>query len=96
VAFELRDLEDDPETGPVYVRVEGWAPEEVVGGAQQVREFFHLAFAGDSQERWDVWAEDRYVFHLYWEQLVPRPALVRGQDEWLAEFYDDLLRLVGA
>jgi 8-oxo-dGTP pyrophosphatase MutT (NUDIX family) len=96
VAFELRDLEDDPETGTVYVRVEGWLPEDAVGSAGQVREFFHIAFDGSTSRTWDVWAEGRYTFHLYWEPLMPRPALVRGQDEWLNEFYDDLLRLVGA
>jgi 8-oxo-dGTP pyrophosphatase MutT (NUDIX family) len=86
VVYQESDLEDE---SFVFARFEGWVPSEALASSQ-VRAFFHLCTEALNSDVWEI-EEGRYVFKLYWTPLSPRPRLVAGQDEWVEEFYAELL-----
>ncbi|HEY8455916.1 MAG TPA: hypothetical protein VIL34_09995 [Actinopolymorphaceae bacterium] len=80
----------------VTARFEGWVPSDCLVRRQE-RAFFHFRTVGPTPDRWFQRENDQLDFHLYWVALTPKPdVLLSGQQEWLDEFYDDLLAGVGA
>jgi 8-oxo-dGTP pyrophosphatase MutT (NUDIX family) len=77
--------------GLVFARFEGWVPESSLLYRQE-REFYHFHADRPAPERWEVIENGVHEFHLYWVPLVPKPALLIGdQQAWLDEFYEDLI-----
>lgn len=88
VVYTERDL--DSLDGIVFARLEGWIPSDAVT-TRQVRAFYHFRAPSPTPESWDNVENGRYLFHLRWEPLVPKPSVLNGpQQSWLDEFYDQL------
>jgi 8-oxo-dGTP pyrophosphatase MutT (NUDIX family) len=83
--------EFDRVPNPHYVTlsITGWVPDEVLADSTR-RHFFHLEFAGHSEERWTVFA-DNHRFVLFWAPLSALPEIIYPQSEWL-EFLPESLR----
>lgn len=89
---EIRHDEFDLNVDPPQLQfsVRGWVPSQCLS-ARQSRRFFLLAPTQETPDSWDRLVEGRYLFHLYWVPLVPRPRLMSPQDEWLDLVYEQLL-----
>lgn len=85
VVYEESD-HDDP--GFVMARLEGWAPAAAFTRSQ-LRRFYHFMPEVETPGSWTV-HDEGHRWDLYWTPLSPRPRLLRGQDEWLAEFWNEL------
>jgi 8-oxo-dGTP pyrophosphatase MutT (NUDIX family) len=88
IRHEEFDLNADPPALQFSVR--GWVPSRYIS-VQQSRRFFLLTATQETPASWDQLTEGRYLFHLYWVPLVPRPQLMPPQDEWLDLVYEQLL-----
>ncbi len=87
VCYEEYDLNEEPPA--LAVQLCGYVRTSLL--AERVERFyFHLATPAETAESWDVSTDNR-VFRLYWTLLVPRPALIAPQQEWLDAVYWDLL-----
>lgn len=77
-------LEHDRFPDPQYIsmQITGWLPESALGERLR-RHFFHLAYAGESPARWEIYT-DRHFFAPFWAPLDDLPQIVSPQDEWLA------------
>jgi 8-oxo-dGTP pyrophosphatase MutT (NUDIX family) len=88
--LEWEDLEHDP----LMLASEqwGWVPAGSVCG-RRVRSFYHFAPTAPTPDAWSQHMPDgdNGDFELYWVPLVPRPRLVRPQDQWLEAWYRQLL-----
>jgi 8-oxo-dGTP pyrophosphatase MutT (NUDIX family) len=87
VTYEEFDRVPDPRY--VTLSITGWVPDEVLADSTR-RHFFHLEFAGHSEERWTVFA-DNHRFVLFWAPLSALPEIIYPQSEWL-EFLPEPLR----
>lgn len=87
--LEWEDLEQDPWV--LASEQWGWVSNSSLCG-RRVRHFYHFAPMGATPDTWSQQAPDgdNGDFALYWVPLVPRPGLVRPQDEWLNAWYDRL------
>lgn len=89
VVYAERDL-DAGDDGLVYARFDGWVPDDALAYRQE-RAFYHFRAGADTPERWQQLENDKFVFHLYWVPLDPKPDVLIGpQQEWLDSYYDDL------
>lgn len=79
VAYEEFDRVPDPQY--VTMCITGWVSDEVLAGVQR-RHFFLLAFDGQTDECWTVFA-DNHTFTPFWAPLTGLPEIVHSQDEWL-------------
>jgi 8-oxo-dGTP pyrophosphatase MutT (NUDIX family) len=79
VTYEEFDRVPDPQY--VTLCITGWVPDEALADTQR-RQFFLLAFDGQTDERWTVSVDD-YTFSLFWAPLTDLPEIVHPQDEWL-------------
>ncbi|HLZ59462.1 MAG TPA: NUDIX domain-containing protein [Ktedonosporobacter sp.] len=89
VAEESWDVDAEPAV--LLKSATGWIPSYLLA-THLVRHFYHAELLEEAPDRWEQDnVEGRYLFRLYWVPLSPRPRLVVGQDEWLVDFYDQLL-----
>jgi len=88
IVHEEYDLNVSPPKTQFSVR--GWVPAHYLT-ARQTRRFFLLTPTQETPETWELLAEGRYLFRLYWVPLVPKPQLMAPQNEWLNIVYDQLL-----
>jgi ADP-ribose pyrophosphatase YjhB (NUDIX family) len=65
-----------------YEPAKGWILASQITN-QLTRYRYHLTLLEPAPDRWEIFAEGRYTFCLYWLPLVPRPRLVSSQDSWL-------------
>jgi 8-oxo-dGTP pyrophosphatase MutT (NUDIX family) len=79
VTYEEPDRVPDPQY--VTMCITGWVPDGALADTQR-RHFFLLAFDGQADERWTVFA-DSHTFTLFWAPLTDLPEIVHPQDEWL-------------
>jgi ADP-ribose pyrophosphatase YjhB (NUDIX family) len=96
VVYEERDLDDEnPDDALVVARFEGWVPVDALRYRQE-RGFYHFRAREESPDEWQQVENDMFVLHLSWVPLTPKPTvLLPGQQDWLEEFYADLLKGVG-
>jgi hypothetical protein len=88
VVYAERDL--DTPNGLEYARFEGWVPSDALATKQE-RAFYHVRATQPTPDEWQQLENGIFEFHLRWEPLHPKPAvLVGGQQEWLDTYYDAL------
>ncbi len=92
--LEWEDLEQEPWV--LASEQWGWVPVESVC-TRRVRDFYHFTPTAATPDAWSQQTPDgdNGDFELYWVPLIPRPRLVRTQDEWLEAWYRQLLQGVG-
>jgi 8-oxo-dGTP pyrophosphatase MutT (NUDIX family) len=88
--LEWENLEHDPWV--LASEQWGWVPADSVC-ARRVRSFYHFEPTAPTSDAWSRHMPDgdNGDFELYWVPLVPRPRLVRTQDQWLDAWYQRLL-----
>jgi ADP-ribose pyrophosphatase YjhB (NUDIX family) len=91
IVHEEYDLNVSPPK--IQFSVRGWVLSHDLT-AQQTRRFFLLTPTQETPDTWELLAEDRYLFRLYWIPLVPRPQLMASQDGWLNIVYDQLMAMI--
>jgi ADP-ribose pyrophosphatase YjhB (NUDIX family) len=96
IVYEERDLDSaEADDALVVARFEGWVPMDALRFRQE-RAFYHFRVHGESPEEWQQLENDKFVFHLSWMTLTPKPTgLIVWNQAWLDEWYDDLLAGVG-
>ncbi|HZC27109.1 MAG TPA: NUDIX domain-containing protein [Actinopolymorphaceae bacterium] len=95
VVYEERDL-DAGNDGLLYARFHGWVPDDALA-YRQVRAFYHFRAGTGAPERWQQLENDKFVFHLFWVPLVPKPDILIGPiQEWLDTYHDALTSVVDA
>lgn len=89
ILYEEVNLNNNPEM--VQIRFSGWVPAKILT-RKLTRHFYHFESTGATEERWTQLEE--IAFDCYWTPLVPKPALVAGQKEWLDSVYEQLLSTI--
>jgi 8-oxo-dGTP pyrophosphatase MutT (NUDIX family) len=89
--LEWEDLEQEPRV--LTSERWGWVPAASVC-TRRARDFYHFTPTAPTPDAWrqQTFDGDHAVFELYWVPLVPRPRLLAEQAEWLASWYQALLR----
>lgn len=85
VVYQELDLNLDPPG--VLVRFSGWVPRSVLSDRMD-RHYYHFAARAPTPDRWIQQAERE--FECYWVPLVPKPALVASNQQWLDAVYAEL------
>ncbi len=78
VTYQEGDRFPDPRY--TSYQITGWVPESALAVANR-RYFYHLAFTGDTPERWSQNA-DYHTFELFWAPLSDLPRIVPFQRSW--------------
>ena len=88
--LEWEDLEQEPWV--LASEQWGWVPAASLC-ERRVRHFYHFVPSGPTPNTWSQQTPDgdNGDFALYWVALIPRPRLVRPQDQWLDAWYERLL-----
>jgi len=82
VSYVDTDGSREPRYAPYQIT--GWVLQDALTRTRR-RHFYHLTFAGDTPERWQV-QTDGHAFTLFWSLLNTLPPLIPPQDTWLKRF----------
>jgi len=89
VRYEELNHNNNPPS--VILRFTGWILSESLADRME-RGFFHMHAVDPSPERWVQRAEGRFDFVCYWLPLVPKPEIGFPQQEWIDDYYEELMK----